>query len=68
MSEYHKSVLLDESVSALLGPLDGVYADATFGGGGHTSEILSRISPNGLCEGRLQFGISQSDVQRVGIA
>ena len=47
MSEYHKSVLLDESVSALLGPLDGVYADATFGGGGHTSEILSRISPNG---------------------
>ena len=43
MSEYHKSVLLDESVSALLGPLDGVYADATFGGGGHTSEILSRI-------------------------
>ena len=47
MSEYHKSVLLDESVSALLGPLDGVYADATVGGGGHTSEILSRISPNG---------------------
>ena len=47
MSEYHTSVLLDESVSALVGSVDGVYADATFGGGGHTSEILSRLSTNG---------------------
>lgn len=47
MSEYHKSVLLDESVSALIGSVDGVYADATFGGGGHTAEILSRLSTNG---------------------
>ena len=48
MSEYHTSVLLDESVSALVGSeVDGVYADATFGGGGHTAEILSRLSPNG---------------------
>ena len=47
MSEYHTSVLLDESVSALVGSTDGVYADATFGGGGHTSEILSRLSING---------------------
>ena len=47
MSEYHTSVLLDESVSALIGPIDGVYADATFGGGGHTAEILSRLSKNG---------------------
>ena len=47
MSEYHTSVLLDESVSALVGSTDGVYADATFGGGGHTSEILSRLSSNG---------------------
>ena len=47
MSEYHTSVLLDESVSALVGPVDGVYADATFGGGGHTAEILSRLSQNG---------------------
>ena len=35
MSEYHTSVLLDESVTALVGSADGVYADATFGGGGH---------------------------------
>ena len=48
MSEYHTSVLLDESVSALVGSdIDGVYADATFGGGGHTAEILSRLSQTG---------------------
>ena len=47
MSEYHTSVLLDESVSALVDSIDGVYADATFGGGGHTAEILSRLSTNG---------------------
>ena len=47
MSEYHTSVLLDESVSALVESVDGVYADATFGGGGHTAEILSRLSKNG---------------------
>ena len=48
MSEYHTSVLLDESVSALIDSVTGgVYADATFGGGGHTAEILSRLSQNG---------------------
>ena len=47
MSEYHTSVLLDESVTALVDSVDGVYADATFGGGGHTAEILSRLSHNG---------------------
>ena len=47
MSEYHTSVLLDESVSALVDSVNGVYADATFGGGGHTAEILSRLSSNG---------------------
>jgi 16S rRNA (cytosine1402-N4)-methyltransferase len=47
MSEYHTSVLLYESVSALIDSINGVYADATFGGGGHTAEILSRLSPNG---------------------
>ena len=47
MSEYHNPVLLDESISALISSPSGTYADATFGGGGHTSEILRRISPEG---------------------
>lgn len=47
MEEYHKPVLLLESVEALLGNPSGIYADATFGGGGHSREILSRLSPEG---------------------
>ena len=43
MSRYHIPVMLDESVSALVISPDGVYADATFGGGGHTAELLSRL-------------------------
>ena len=43
MSEYHIPVMLDPSVSALVVSPDGTYADATFGGGGHTAEILSRL-------------------------
>ena len=47
MSEYHTPVLLDESVSALISSQSGTYADATFGGGGHTGEILRRLSADG---------------------
>ena len=47
MSEYHTPVLLDESVSALIDSPKGIYADATFGGGGHSREILNRLSPEG---------------------
>ncbi len=43
MSGYHTPVMLDESVSALVINPDGVYADVTFGGGGHTAELLSRL-------------------------
>lgn len=41
---YHKSVLLRESVDALEVSDGGVYVDVTYGGGGHTKEILSRVS------------------------
>ncbi len=47
MSEYHNPVLLKESVVALVLNPDGVYADATFGGGGHSREILGRLSSKG---------------------
>jgi 16S rRNA (cytosine1402-N4)-methyltransferase len=44
---YHSPVLLKESVDALAIKEDGVYVDVTFGGGGHSREILSRLGPNG---------------------
>ena len=47
MSEYHNPVLLGPSVDALVQNRDGFYADATFGGGGHSREILSRLSDKG---------------------
>lgn len=47
MSEYHNPVLLYPSIDALVLDPDGFYADATFGGGGHSREILSRLSPKG---------------------
>lgn len=47
MSEYHIPVLLDKSVSALISNPGGLYVDATFGGGGHTAGILSRLNESG---------------------
>lgn len=43
--EYHKPVLLKESVDGLNIKKGGVYVDVTFGGGGHSREILSRLDP-----------------------
>ncbi len=45
--DYHKPVLLHESVDLMSIREDGVYADLTFGGGGHSQEILNRLGPNG---------------------
>ena len=45
--EYHNPVLLKESVDGLNIKPDGIYVDVTFGGGGHSREIMSRLGPNG---------------------
>ncbi|MET7029976.1 16S rRNA (cytosine(1402)-N(4))-methyltransferase RsmH [Sediminicola luteus] len=44
---YHNPVLLKESVDGLNIKEDGVYVDVTFGGGGHSREILSRLGEKG---------------------
>jgi 16S rRNA (cytosine1402-N4)-methyltransferase len=45
---YHRSVLLNESIEALAIQPDGIYVDATFGGGGHSREILKKLSAGKL--------------------
>ena len=45
---YHTPVLLDASVSALITDPSGFYVDATFGGGGHSREILKNLSDGEL--------------------
>lgn len=56
---YHDPVLLRESIDLLLLHPDGIYVDATFGGGGHARHILNRLSGNG----RL-FAFDQDDDAR----
>jgi 16S rRNA (cytosine1402-N4)-methyltransferase len=45
--EYHNPVLLQASVDGLNIKPEGIYVDVTFGGGGHSKEILKRLGPNG---------------------
>ena len=52
--EYHNPVLLHESIDGLAIKPGGIYVDVTFGGGGHSKEILKRLGS----EGRL-FGFDQ---------
>ena len=56
---YHKPVLLHETVEGLAIRENGVYVDVTFGGGGHSVEILKRLGP----EGRL-FAFDQDEAAR----
>ena len=44
---YHNPVLLEESIDSLEIKKNGVYVDLTFGGGGHSKEILKRLNKEG---------------------
>ena len=58
---YHTPVLLQESIDALDVKANGVYADVTFGGGGHSRELLSRLGN----EGRLYSFDQDEDAEEV---
>ena len=58
MSEYHRPVMLKQCIDALQIKADGIYVDATFGGGGHSKEILRHLTT-----GRL-IGFDQDDDAR----
>ena len=45
--EYHNPVLLKETVEGLNIKPEGIYVDVTFGGGGHSREILKQLGPKG---------------------
>ena len=59
---YHVSVLLKESVDGLDIQPDGIYVDVTFGGGGHSREILSRLGKNGRLFGFDQDADAESNI------
>ena len=60
--EYHNPVLLKETVDGLNINPSGVYVDVTFGGGGHSKEIMKRLGP----EGRL-FAFDQDEDAQVNV-
>ena len=57
---YHVPVLLKESIDGLNIRPDGTYVDVTFGGGGHSREILSRLG----AEGHLYSFDQDADAER----
>ena len=59
---YHNPVLLHESIDALSIKEDGVYVDVTYGGGGHSKEILRRLGKNGRLFGFDQDPDAQNNV------
>lgn len=62
MSQAHIPVLLNESVDALVLAANGIYVDGTFGRGGHSQEILSRLDESGVLR-----AVDQ-DVTAIGVA
>ena len=61
MSEYHNPVMLDECIEGLNIQPNGTYVDVTFGGGGHSREILNHLGK----EGRLLAFDQDADANQV---
>ena len=59
---YHVPVLLNESVDGLNIKPNGIYVDVTFGGGGHSREIIHRLGPDGRLFGFDQDGDSERNI------
>jgi 16S rRNA (cytosine1402-N4)-methyltransferase len=59
---YHKPVLLHESVEGLQVQPDGMYADVTFGGGGHSRAIIQKLGSNGKLFGFDQDADAQANI------
>ena len=59
---YHNPVLLNECIQGLNIKENGVYVDVTFGGGGHSKEILKHLGPNGKLFGFDQDKDAQQNI------
>ena len=62
---YHTPVMLNESVNALNIKPGGIYVDATFGGGGHSKEILARLKGNGRLFGFDQDADTEANIPKL---
>ncbi len=62
MTTYHVPVLLNESIEALAIRSNGVYVDVTFGGGGHSREILKHLGDGGILYGFDQDKDAQQNI------
>ncbi len=61
---YHVPVMLNESVEGLAIIPDGIYIDVTFGGGGHSREILSRLGKSGKLYGFDQDADAEQNIPK----
>ena len=62
---YHTPVMLNESVDGLNIKPGGIYVDATFGGGGHSKEILARLNGNGRLFGFDQDADTEANIPKL---
>ena len=62
---FHKPVMVKEVLDNLITNKDGVYADCTFGGGGHSKEILKTLSDKGELYGFDQDEDAQKEAEKI---